>query len=345
MISSSRERPVQLALLPNWLGDLVMALPALAALREKGTLVVVGTAAAIELCLDAQVCDAAVHYDRKGADRGPGGLWRAARRCAAANPHRAYVFPPSLRAALLAFLSGCRHRRGNPTDRRGLFLNEPIPLPYPPRSRHQADLWLEMVRDEPVADGTAQPCLKAGERGSTGLRALRGALPELASPGDYAVIAPGASFGSAKEWPASHFLALSQKIIEERGLQVVAVGGGNAREREVIRAALPGGGLDLSGQTDLPTLAALLAEAACFVGNDSGPMHLAAAVGTMTVGVFGSTSPTWTAPRGLHATHCGPHPVECSPCFLRECSIGLPCLQLLEPDEVWEALLTLQGDS
>lgn len=341
MISSSTEAPVQLALLPNWLGDLVMALPALAALRQEGKLVVVGSAGALELLADAELCDGLVHYDRRGADRGPGGLWRAARRCALQHPFRAHVFPPSLRAALLAFLSGCRHRRGHPTDGRGLFLNEPVPLPDPPRSRHQADLWLEMVTGRVVEDGSAVPAYRLGPAARAGLVALRASEPRLASPGHYAVIAPAATFGPAKQWPTRHFRKLSEKLVEALGLQVVAVGGLSEDEREVARASLPEGGLNLCGSTDLPTLAALLQEAACFVGNDSGPMHLAAATGTVTLGVYGSTSPRWTAPRGRRAGHVGPHPVDCTPCFRRECPIGLPCLEELEVDEAYAALLEL----
>jgi heptosyltransferase-2 len=266
-----------------------------------------------------------------------------ARRCAGLRPERVHVFPPSLRAALLAFLSGCRHRRGYLTEGRGLFLNEGIPLPRPERSRHQADLWLEMVTGSTVArDGAARPELIPGEWGRTGLLALRAASTALASPGGYAVLAPAASFGPAKEWPARYFRRLAQKIQEELGLQVVAVGGRNPREQATIEAATPEDALDLSGQTDLPTLAALLAEAAFFVGNDSGPMHLAAAVGIPTLGIFGSTSPTWTAPRGARAAHVGPYPVDCSPCFLRECAIGLPCLENLGPEKVWDALAALR---
>ncbi len=342
MISSSKEGPVQLALLPNWLGDFVMALPALAALRQEGSLVVVGSAANVELCLDAGLCDEIIHYDRRGADRGPGGLWRAARRCAAQRPARAFVFPPSLRAALLAFLSGCRRRRGHPTDGRSLFLNEIVPLPVPARSRHQSDLWLEMVTGASVKDGAARPSLCPGEAAGVGLAALRENLPELAAPGNYAVLAPSAKFGPAKQWPSRYFREISQKLDEEMGLQVVAVGGSDPAERTVIQASLGPGALDLSGRTDLPTLAALLQGAACFVGNDSGPMHLAAATGTPTLGIFGSTSPTWTAPRGAQVAHVGPHPVECSPCFQRECPIGLPCLEELGPTEVWSALLRLR---
>jgi heptosyltransferase-2 len=114
---------------------------------------------------------------------------------------------------------------------------------------------------------------------------------------------------------------------------------GSDQERPLLQElAEASGGLCVAGQTDLPTLAALISESAGFIGNDSGPMHLAAAVGVPTLGVFGSTSPTWTAPRGPRALAVGPAPVHCSPCFRRRCPYELQCLRDLRVDTVWSAL-------
>ncbi len=95
------------------------------------------------------------------------------------------------------------------------------------------------------------------------------------------------------------------------------------------------------GKTDLLGLSALLAQAALFVGNDSGPAHLAAALGAPTLTIFGSTNPNWTAPLGERAQIVGPHPVPCTPCYLKLCPIGLPCLKELTVDEVWREVLEL----
>jgi heptosyltransferase-2 len=100
--------------------------------------------------------------------------------------------------------------------------------------------------------------------------------------------------------------------------------------------------LNLAGRTDLLALSALLQEAALFVGNDSGPAHLAAAVGTTTLTIFGSTNPDWTAPLGERARIVGPHPVPCTPCYRKLCPIGLPCLKELTVEKVWETVLELR---
>ena len=153
------------------------------------------------------------------------------------------------------------------------------------------------------------------------------------------MVAPGAQYGPAKRWPLRHFRALSKKIHERFGWTVVVVGGGAPAERQLCRALGDDTGmLDLCGRTDLPTLSALLAAAELFVGNDSGPAQVAAAAGTPTVTVFGSTSPRWTAPRGPASETAGPHPVPCTPCFRPTCSIGLPCLEELTVGEVWDAV-------
>lgn len=341
MSSSSRGMEPDLVLLPNWLGDVVMAFPALAHLKAKGSVIVAGAGPLVELVSDLGLADDGVVYDRRGKDHGPQGLWRAARRCARHHPQRVYVFSPSLRAALLAFLAGVRHRRGHPTDGRGLFLNERVLLPRPPRSRHQSDVWLAMVEGTEVRDGAARIRTTAGERGREEWRSLsRRQEGKRLRPGAFAVLAPAVRYGPAKEWPLSHFSALAQKISKDFGWPVVTVGSGAGREAELCSELTKAcGGIDLSGRTSLPALAALLAEAALFVGNDSGPAQLAAVVGTPTVTVFGSTSPAWTAPRGERSLVAGPHPVSCTPCFRRECPIGLPCLEELSVEEVWEIVL------
>ena len=153
------------------------------------------------------------------------------------------------------------------------------------------------------------------------------------------VLAAGATFGPAKRWPEQHFATLGRQLARGFDAEPVLIGSRDPDEvRLCDRLAASLGGRNLAGQTDLPTLAAVLHRALLFVGNDSGPMHLAAALGTPTVGIFGSTSPGWTAPRGRRAAVAGPHPVDCTPCFRKQCPIGLPCLVDLAPSSVWAVI-------
>ena len=248
------------------------------------------------------------------------------------------VLAPSLRGAVLAGLSGIPRRRGIGGEGREAVLTQVHRVPGGLRGQHLARTWFE------AAGGKGEPSLpvwRPGPRGEAGLRALAGILADTTG---FAAYAPGATYGPTKQWPAGAFARLAVEVEARWGLRPVFVGGPAER---VLTASLAArtGGLDLAGRTDLPTLVAVLARAALFVGNDSGPMHVAAAVGTPTVGVFGSTSPVWTAPRGPWVRVVGPAPVACSPCFRADCPFGLECLVDLHPGVVLGAVESIIGDS
>jgi len=338
MSSSSRSKPVALAILPNWLGDLVMAEPALRALARTHEVRLVGHPALAGLLVDGGLAASVIPFDRRGADAGPWGLWRAGRRLRAHRAQRCLVFPPSLRAGVLARLSGARARGFGGEGLRWLLHEARTPLGGA-RRRHLSDQWLALVDDADVESGVAVPRLQAGPRARAAVDALR-ATDALPPAGRYVAVAAGATYGPTKRWPREAFAALLRRLREVHDRPAVLVGAAAEAETTAWLAAETGAS-DLAGRTDLPGLAGVLAEAAAFVGNDSGPMHLAAALGTPTVGIFGSTSPAWTGPRGPWTRVAGPAPVECSPCFLKECPIGLPCLRNLEVDAVEAALRAL----
>jgi heptosyltransferase-2 len=206
-----------------------------------------------------------------------------------------------------------------------------------------------MAKGEALAEGEpgAPRTLQSGEAAQAALGELRQRVPELAAAGHYAVLAPAVRYGPAKQWPSNYFHDLAQKIIEELRLQVVVVAGAGPEEAQVAAVVSEGHSvLNLAGRTDLLGLSALLQEAALFVGNDSGPAHLAAALGTPALTIFGSTNPGWTAPLGERARIVGPHPVPCTPCYRKLCPIGLPCLKELTVEMVWETVLELRrGES
>jgi heptosyltransferase-2 len=333
--------PPILALIPNWLGDVALCLPALAELRRDGQVAAVGHPALLALLADLQAVDATEAFDRQGNDAGLPGLLRAGRRLRAQHASLAVIFPPSLRAAALAAVARVPRRRGHPGDGRRWLLTEL--RPRPPRSVHLADAWLSLARaDGLVRAGEALPHASPGPAGRAGLRALRAALPALPSAGSFLALSPGATYGPTKRWGEARYAAAARELCGRHGLTAVVVGGPDAQERALCARVAEGcGGISVAGRTDLPTLAALLAEAAAFLGNDSGPMHLAAALSVPTVGVFGSTSPAWTAPRGRAASSCGPHPVPCAPCFRSRCPIGLPCLEQLPASSAVEAVEAL----
>jgi heptosyltransferase-2 len=151
------------------------------------------------------------------------------------------------------------------------------------------------------------------------------------------VINAGAAFGSAKRWPEDRFARVAEALSAERGMPVVMVGARGERPiAAAIQAAITSPSANLCGETDLETLVGVLARAALVVTNDSGPMHIAAALGTPTLAIFGSTDPEVTSPRGP-ATRLIREPVDCSPCLLRECPIDHRCMERITPESVLAA--------
>ena len=155
--------------------------------------------------------------------------------------------------------------------------------------------------------------------------------------GPVVTIAPGAAYGSAKRWPAARFGALCRRLSREMGHPCVLLGSAGERALGAAVREHAGSGtspVDFTGRTDLGTLIGVLANASLFVGNDSGPAHLAAALGRPGVAIFGSTSEGHSGPVGRRMRTIHRH-LPCSPCFERDCPLGhLDCLEGLAVDQV-----------
>jgi len=148
---------------------------------------------------------------------------------------------------------------------------------------------------------------------------------------------PQSSYGPAKCWPRENHARLARRLVREKGARVLVFGGEGEREAARQLASSAGEGVfSLAGETDLPLLAALVRLCRLVVANDSGPLHLAAAVGTPVIGLFGSTDPRATGPRGRRVRVIYKN-VSCSPCLLRVCPTDLRCLTRITPEEVMAA--------
>jgi heptosyltransferase-2 len=183
-------------------------------------------------------------------------------------------------------------------------------------------------------------------RPAAAAREAAAALRAQHAPGarSFVVMAPRSAYGPAREWPRDRFALLAREMVD-RGHAVIISGTGGERETcdAVAQEAGPGV-VSLAGQTDLPTLTALVADAALAVCNDSGLAHLAGAVGTPTVTLYGSTSSSWTAALGPRV-RIVQHPPVCSPCFRRTCKIGYVCLTALSVAEVGETAREVMNET
>ncbi|MBN2170775.1 MAG: glycosyltransferase family 9 protein [Candidatus Krumholzibacteriota bacterium] len=337
--------PFRAALLaPSWLGDSVMAtaLPPLLAARCGGPVEVWARPAWAPLFQGAPDVDRVLIFDPKGAHHGGTGLRRWRRQAAAAgDPARAvWILPDSLSAALAAWAAGTPRRVGRAATGRSLLLTDPVRDDAPRRQRHWIAEQADLLRAGPgrTVDGPGDlsPRVAATAEAS---QALEKKLDEMGvSPYDCCVYVAGATYGPAKRWPG--FAALGGLL--PPGLTLLLVGAASERDtlaplaRDLVAAGRSC--RVMAGALSIPELAALLRAARFTVANDTGPMHLAAAVGGRVLGLFCSTSPAWTAPVGPQARWLDAG-AGCAPCFRRRCpEHEARCLAAIAPQRVLAAL-------
>jgi heptosyltransferase-2 len=197
-------------------------------------------------------------------------------------------------------------------------------LVWPPaRAQHQVQYYLNLAKAVSAPTQTPSIAIEA----STDEKAAAWKLLAASAAGSsFVVLNPGAAFGSAKRWSDARFAELADLLAADLGVHIVLVGSEAERPiAERIRKNTKCGTVVLNGMTNLETLIGVLSESTLMVTNDSGPMHLAAALGVPTVAIFGATNDAETGPYG-NRTRVVKHPVECSPCMLRECPIDHRCM-------------------
>jgi heptosyltransferase II len=315
--------PRVLAVAPNWIGDALMAQPLFALLKKRTP----------ELELDVL----APHWVAAVARRMPevseviavpfrhGALdlrarWRLGRELADRRYERAIVLPNSWKSALVPFFAGIPVRVGYVGESRYGLLNR--------RHRHdpKASMALHYARlaEAPLDHALAEPSLRVDPHEVEAVKRRHGIV------GRYVVFCPGAEYGPAKRWP--YFAALSARLTA----QTVILGSANDRE-----AARDIPGRNLVGETTLDEAIALIAGADYVITNDSGLMHVAAALARPQVALFGSSSPKHTPPLSAAARVLWLG-VECSPCFQRVCPLGhFRCMREMTVERVLEEIQNL----
>ena len=335
-----------LVLAPNWLGDAVMAVPSVDAIRRQfpsATLAVAARTHLAPLYEMVSGVDEVLRLEPAGRFGGWLAGRRDARRVRDARFDLAILLPNSFRSAWIARRAGIAGRWGYATDGRTKMLTRAVP---PVHGVHQVEYYQRLLEGLGIARSLASIHLDipANDRD----RARRSLAASGWKPGEPLVgMAPGAAYGSAKQWPSRRFAQLAVELAQApEPVRTVLVGsaGDRAACDEIARSAPV---INLCSQTDLRQLAGVVAECRTFVSNDSGAMHLAAAVGVPVVAIFGSTNEKETAPLPLApgtkdrelapgTRHQGPRTgdhvivatdLACRPCMLRECPLdGHPCM-------------------
>ncbi len=353
----------------NWLGDAVMTMPAVQRLKEARPDAII-TILAPEKLADLwrlhPCVDDVIAFSPKES------VWQIGRRLRWGRFHEGLIFPNSPRTALEMWLGKVTRRAGYARPWRSLFLTDAI-APRPdeirmhkrsvaeirqriasnqinretfPASAHHVHQYLHLVaaafgaNPEPVP-----PMLTVPDKDMAAVRErfhfTKGSSPVFG-------MNPGAEYGPAKRWPLERFVEAALKIHEEAGAAWVLFGGrgdveltGEIERRLREKAGLEFSLINLAGRTSLRELCAALKHCSALLTNDSGPMHLAAALGVPAVVLFGSTSPELTGPQvyGAQVHHVLQAPAACAPCFLRDCPVDFRCMAGITVNQAVTAVL------
>jgi heptosyltransferase II len=329
----------------NWLGDVVMSLPALRAIRRTyphARLAVLVKSDLASVFDGARWIDEVIPYS---VGRGLSGFFDR-RRIVGEIRSRQFdlgvLFPNSFESALWLTMAGVRRRAGFIADARSAMLTPKATPPAEANSGHQSNYWLSMIRATGVAVGQADDfALDVHPPHRERMREWLAANRKRPGRPLYA-IAPAAAYGPAKEWPADSYGAVIDLLARRDDAEVVLVGAPSERAKcEEVAAAAKSGAIVAAGHTNIGELSALLSICDGFLGNDSGCMHLAGALGIPTVAIFGSTNPDRTGPMGPK-TRVIYRKLECSPCLARTCRFGhYKCLTQIEPAELADAMAAM----
>ncbi len=310
-----------------------MALPAIADLRHsapRSTLVIAARPPVAPLFTMVPGVDEIVELDvRRSLVLDVEAIGRV---CADA----AVLFPNSFRTAILVHRAGVQERWGYRTSFRGALLTFAPPAPS---EVHQAAYYQHLTT---AIGAPAGPLFARLDVGDGNRRAAHALLTKVGWDGERPLVglAPGAAYGTAKRWPPSAYAELATAISRDGALPVL-VGGPADRDAgiEVISALKQDAqAVNLIGQTDLQTLAGVLASCRTLVSNDSGAMHVASAVGIPVTAIFGPTDETATHPIGSGSSTVLTHPVWCRPFMLRDCPLDHRCMTGIRVEAAFEAV-------
>ncbi|WP_342346838.1 lipopolysaccharide heptosyltransferase II [uncultured Nitrospira sp.] len=335
---------------PNWIGDAVMCLPALMDLRNHdphARVTVLARPIIGDLLRGHPGVDEVIMYFHQGEHKGLLGLWHLIQLVKGKQFDRAVLFQNAFEAALITWVAGIPFRIGYATDGRRWLLSEAVP--WPDRAHlHHTEYYQEIVKAVTHSSGkdrTPQLFLSPEVK-----NACAKEFPEVFLPSDSLVIGmnPGSVYGSAKRWLPERFAEVGDLLVERLtkdfpgtpSVRCVLIGGkGEEALGEDIAKRMRYEPIVLSGRTTIPELMGVLTRCSVLVTNDTGPMHVAQALGVPVAAVFGSTDSSTTSPHG-QSRGVVTASVRCAPCLLRACPIDHRCMTQVSVEQVVEAALS-----
>jgi heptosyltransferase-2 len=328
----------------NWVGDAVMTVPALRELRRvlpRARLTLATRPWAEGIFAGADFIDDFLVTGNSSSK--PASVFAEASEWRAHRFDLAVLFPNAFAPALVAALARVPARVGYATQGRSALLTQRVGVPEWRGTRHEVFYYLHLVAElerrlygsttvETRAPDTELCVTRVRLREAEALLRERGARPGR----PLVALCPGSTNSRAKRWPAERFAAVADMLSERTGAEVVLVGAAEELDiSEEVARHMRARPVVLTGKTDLALTAAVLKVSDLLVTNDTGPAHVAAAVGCPVVVIFGPTNPVTTRPFSTTAEVVR-RPPDCAPCMLRDCPIDHRCMTAITPEEVFE---------
>ncbi len=328
---------------PNWVGDAVMCTPAMQGIRQtfpSAEISLLARPAVANLLRGHSSVDRTIVYEHQDQHAGCLGTFRLAKTLKALAFDVAVLFPNAFDAALLTFLARIPRRYGYATDGRSLLLTDAVSLPPQAKTLHQVRYYEELIRPLCPTYSSKPPVLTVSEDDES--QAAKLFTANAVSEACVLVgLNPGSMYGEAKRWLPERFAEAADQVVESlatkeksAAVRVVIVGApGEEGLGHQIAGLMQTHPAVLSGQTSLGVLKAVIKRCRLFLTNDTGPMHIASALGIPVIAVFGPTDHTTTSP--FVSGHVVVRtPVNCSPCLLRECPIDHRCMTGVTVEQV-----------
>lgn len=331
----------------NWVGDVVMTLPALEAVRAcfpQSKITVLAKPWVIPLFKSHPMVDEVLHLGKeKGLFTGLYEILRVIFLIRRQKFDLAILFQNAFEAAFIAYLADIKYIVGYKTDHRGFLLSHGLMIDNKVLNTHQVEYYLNLIRAIGCDAKSKDPELFVSKEYDESILSF---LSEggVAKDDFLLGLSPGAIYGPAKRWPPDRFAALADMTIERWGAKVIIFG--SQAEKDIcanVSGNMIHSSIDLSGKTELGEAMALIKRCNIFVSNDSGLMHIASALNVPLVAIFGSTDPLATGPKGSKIKIIR-HQVNCSPCLQPKCPTDYRCMLSILPEDVWNEMSNLKED-
>lgn len=331
----------------NWVGDTVMMLPSLVAVREtfpRAEITVLANPWVLPLLENHPAVDRTIVIDKgRGVIRAAKEVLLIISRLRNVRFDLAVLFQNAFEAALLSYLGGVRYRVGYNTDGRALFLTHRVIRDKAILSAHQVDYFLGLAHAMGWQVKETNPVVYLNKEDSKAVDMMLSS--EGVCENDMLVgLNPGAAYGPAKRWPAERFAVIGDWASKRWGAKVVLFGSpAEAAVAEEVEMRMNAQSLNVCGKTTLGQAMALIKRCDFFLTNDSGLMHVAAALNRPLVAIFGPTDHVQTRPVSRNARVVR-HDIECSPCLKQMCPLDHRCMLSIEPHEVWREMEDLRNE-